>query len=90
MHHDLRWNLDKHVKELTWAAVLEKDYKSYSFGIGKVGLAIIRGTLEDFEVMTKNAEKFVTDVTGYMEDTGVQVISIGCYAVKLRRFILFA
>jgi hypothetical protein len=35
---------------------MRKDYKEYIWDLGKLGLAIIRGTLEDFKVMTNNKD----------------------------------
>ena len=69
---------------------MEKDYKSYSLGIGTVGLAIIRGTEIDFEVMTKQAEKFTADCLGFLQDGKLAALSVGCYAKTIRRFIIFA
>ena len=90
MHTKLRWDLDKHVAELNWRQVMEKDYKSYRFDIGKVGLAIIRGQEADFEKMCKNTEKFIKDVTDFMDETDTDIVSVGCYAKKIRTFVVFA
>lgn len=40
--------------------------------------------------MTNNAEKFVKDVLGFMDETNLAVVSVGCYAKPIRRFIIFA
>ena len=80
-HTEVRNDLALHLAKLNWRQVMEKDYKSYSLDVGKCGLAIIRGTDEDFETMVNesNADKFVKDVTGFLDETGCAIVSVGFY-----------
>jgi len=68
---------------------MRKDYKSYVHDMGKLGLAIIRGTVEDFAKMTRT-DHFVKDVLNFMKVEKLSVVSVGCYAVALRRLVVFA
>jgi hypothetical protein len=45
---------------------MRKDYKSYVHDFGKLGLAIIRGTLDDFDKMVRT-DHFVKDVLNFMK-----------------------
>ena len=40
--------------------------------------------------MTKNSEKFIKDCKGFMDETNTDIVSVGCYAKKRRKFIVFA
>ena len=78
-----------HMRKLNFNQIMRKDYKSYIHDMGKLGLAIIRGTVEDFDEMTRT-DHFVSDVLGFLKVDKCDVVSVGCYAKKKRRLILFA